>query len=92
MCYSKFVTEIPLLSSLTNNYYNYCRLVSQSGYVVVDDTNRPQFDTAPWPWVVNKTYPTPSDDQCSAVKNEQVCTSIKCVVKGDSVIWEYETP
>ena len=32
------------------------RLVSQSGYVVVDDTNRPQFDTSSWPWVVSKTY------------------------------------
>ena len=40
--------------------------------MVVDDTNRPQFDTSPWPWVVNKTYPTPSDDQCSAVKAEEV--------------------
>ena len=48
------------------------RLVSQSGYVVVDDTNRPQFDTSPWPWVVSKTYPTPSQDQCSAVKKEEV--------------------
>ena len=48
------------------------RLVSQSGYVVVDDTNRPQFDTSSWPWVVSKTYPTPSGDQCSAVKQEQV--------------------
>ena len=52
----------------------YHRLVSQSGYVVVDDTNRPQFDTSPWPWVVNKTYPTPSDNQCSTMKNEEVST------------------
>ena len=47
--------------------------------MVVDDTNRPQFDTSPWPWVVNKTYPTPSDDQCSAVKTEEVCEDKKCM-------------
>ena len=78
----------------------YCRLVSQSGYVVVDDTNRPQFDISPWPWVINKTYPTPSGDQCSAVKTEAVCGAKKvhgcmCVIKGcfpffRSVV--YETP
>ena len=50
--------------------------------MIVDDTNRPQFDTSPWPWVVNKTYPTPSDDQCSAVKIEEVCNSNK-------VAWTY---
>ena len=52
--------------------FEYRRLVSQSGYVVVDDTNHPQFDISPWPWVVNKTYSTPGDDQCSMVKNEEV--------------------
>ena len=40
--------------------------------MVVDDTNRPQLDNSPWPWVVNKTYPTPSEKQCSAVKTEEV--------------------
>ena len=43
--------------------------------MVVDDTNRPQFDKSSWPWVVNKTHSTPSEDQCYAVKDEQVCGS-----------------
>ena len=39
---------------------------------MVDDTNHPRFDSSPWPWVVNKTYPTPSDDKCSLLKTEEV--------------------
>lgn len=51
--------------------------------MVVDDTNRPQFDTSPWPWVVSKTYPTPSHDQCSAVKKEEVSyCEVSCVQSG----------
>ena len=49
------------------------RLISRSGYVVVDDTNRPQFDTSPWPWVVNQTHPSPSEHECSSVHQYEVC-------------------
>ena len=47
-------------------------LVSRDGYVVVDDTNRPQLDDSPWPWVVNKTYPHPKPEDCSAVLATEV--------------------
>ena len=69
--------EKHLWQSYSLYHYYYCKqlpcsLVSQSGYVVVDDTNRPQFDSSPWPWVLNKTYPTPSEKQCSSVDHDQV--------------------
>lgn len=38
----------------------------------MDDTNRPQFDDSPWPWVVNKTYPHPKPEDCSAIPTSEV--------------------
>ena len=46
--------------------------MSQDGYVVVDDTHHPEFDDSPWPWVVNKSYPQPSQAACAAVPAAQV--------------------
>ena len=53
-------------------YTLFSSLVSTSGYVVVDDTNYPQFDDSEWPWVVNKTYPEPEPLVCGGYSKEQV--------------------
>ena len=53
------------------------RLVSTSGYVVVDDTGHPQFDTSmDWPWVVNQSLPAASSASCSAVDVSKVTDSV----------------
>ena len=44
------------------------RLVSTSGYVVVDDTHHPQFDDSEWPWVINQTFLQPDPSSCSKVQ------------------------
>ena len=49
-----------------------------SGYVVVDDTGHPQFDTSmDWPWVVNQSLPEASSASCSAVDVSKVTNSVK---------------
>jgi len=55
-----------------------CRLVSTSGYVVVDDTHHPQFDNSDWPWVVNQTFPQPDPSSCSKVEPMNVCAQNVC--------------
>ena len=57
-----------------------CRLVSTSGYVVVDDTHHPQFDDSSWPWVVNQTFPQPDSSSCNNVDPMNVCA--QCVCRG----------
>ena len=52
-----------------------CRLVSTSGYVVVDDTHHPQFDNSSWPWVVNQTFPQPDPSSCNKVDPMMVCVA-----------------
>lgn len=39
-------------------------LISRDGYVVLDDTNSPQFDDSPWPWVYVRPLPSPSEEMC----------------------------
>ena len=42
------------------------RLVSRHGYVVVDETYRPQFTPDPsWPWVTTANVSAPTQDMCS---------------------------
>ena len=53
-------------------YLNCFRLVSTEGYVVVDDTGHPQFDNSIWPWVINQSFPQPSEKSCSMVVPEEV--------------------
>ena len=40
-------------------------LVSRDGYVVVDDTNSPEFDNSLWPWVYTRSLESPSVETCS---------------------------
>ena len=40
-------------------------LISEWGYVVVDDTGRPRFDhDSEWPWLTQPNIPSPSKEQC----------------------------
>ena len=39
-------------------------LISKDGYVVLDDTNSPQFDNSSWPWVYVRPLPSPSKAMC----------------------------
>lgn len=57
------------LNCLTNDRPDlHCTLglVSRSGYVVVDDTGRPQFDNnTDWPWLATSDIRPPPADQCN---------------------------
>jgi len=71
------------MTSSLENYFH--RLVSTSGYVVVDDTHHPQFDDSEWPWVVNQTFPQPDPSSCTKVEPTKVnFYYLKlCVYKGE---------
>ena len=44
----------------------HCRLISRHGYVVVDETYRPQFTSDPdWPWVTTANASVPTPDMCN---------------------------
>ena len=68
-----------MLSDRTLSSVSSCRLVSTSGYVVVDDTNHPQFDNSEWPWVVNQTFPLRDTTSCNKVDPMSVCAENVCV-------------
>lgn len=63
-------------------------LVSRDGYVVVDDTNSPQFDNSSWPWVHIRSLPSPDKAMCDIDgKQRQNCgyydiSELDCVGKG----------
>ena len=48
------------------------RVISRSGYVVVDDSNRPTLDDSDWPWVVNNTSTPPDPAVCRDIPVEKV--------------------
>ncbi|XP_065176794.1 oligosaccharide 4-alpha-D-glucosyltransferase-like [Sycon ciliatum] len=80
------------LNCLTNKVADlHCTLavISQWGYVVIDDTGRPRFDHDPdWPWLDQPGIPAPTADQCDiANTSRRDCgyvgiREIDCVGKG----------
>ena len=48
------------------------RLISTEGYVVIDDSGHPQFSSSQWPWVVNQSFPHPSNESCTSVWLDRV--------------------
>ena len=81
--------KLPLsLSLLTRLSVSVCsRLVSTDGYAVVDDTHRPQFDNASWPWLRNISYPQPAKSQCTTIAPEQVNVCVCVCVWYSSDRW-----
>ncbi|CAF3801438.1 unnamed protein product [Rotaria sordida] len=47
-------------------------VISRRGYVLIDDTHRPQFDNdSRWPWIINKQYSPPDSRHCQTVSIEE---------------------
>ncbi|CAF1309523.1 unnamed protein product [Rotaria sp. Silwood1] len=47
-------------------------VISRRGYVLIDDTHRPQLDNdSRWPWIINKQYSPPNPNHCQIVSIEE---------------------